>query len=75
MNNIDIPKEILDRIKELKLSNCIISKKPQKPIQLCYRNKKGMIREFFNYKNPHSSFVIEVFSDKNGLKLYLTSSS
>tara|TARA_Y100001970_G_scaffold264344_1_gene350858 strand:+ start:926 stop:1153 length:228 start_codon:yes stop_codon:yes gene_type:complete len=75
MSDINIPVEILQRIKELKVSNCIISKKPQKPIQLTYRNKKGVINEYFNYNNLQSSFIIEVFSDGNDLKLFLTNSS
>ena len=75
MSDINIPVEVLQRIKELKVSNCILSKKPQKPIQLTYRNKKGVINEYFNYNNLQSSFIIEVFSDGKDLKLFLTNSS
>ena len=75
MSDINIPVEVLQRIKELKVSNCILSKKPQKPIQLTYRNKKGIVNEYFNYNNLQSSFVIEVFSDGKDLKLFLTNSS
>ena len=75
MSDINIPVEVLQRIKELKVSNCILSKKPQKPIQLTYRNKKGIVNEYFNYNNLQSSFIIEVFSDGKDLKLFLTNSS
>ena len=75
MSDINIPVEVLQRIKELKVSNCILSKKPQKPIQLTYRSKKGVVNEYFNHNNLQSSFIIEVFSDGKDLKLFLTKSS
>ena len=75
MKDINIPKEILARIKELKISNCIISKNPQKPIQLAYRSEKGITKEFFYDDDLQRGFIIEVFLDGKNLKLYLTSSS
>ena len=75
MKDINLPNEILMRIKELKVENCIISKNPQKPIELSYRSKKGITKEFFYDDNLQRSFIIEVFSDGENLKLYLTNSS
>ena len=75
MKDINIPNEILTRIKELKISNCIISKNPQKPIQLAYRSEKGIKKEFFCDNNMQRSFIVEVFSNGKDLKLYVTSSS
>ena len=75
MKDIALPKEVLNRIKELKVKNCILTKNPQKPIQLSYQSKKGVTKEFFYDDHDQRSFIIEVFSDGENLKLYLTNSS
>ena len=75
MGDFNVPNEILERIEELKLYNCIISKKPHKPIQLAYRMESSIIKEIFEYGNSHACFIIEVFSEGQALKLYLANSS
>ena len=75
MKDIALPKEVLERIKELKVTNCILTKDPQKDIQLSYRGKKGITKEFFCDDNDQRGFIIEVFSDGENLKLYITNSS
>ena len=63
----DIPKEILDRVKELGLTQCLIHKWPNEPINLSYFNKREVIREFYGKGQSLESFVIEV-SIKNEKK-------
>ena len=56
----DIPKEILDRIKELRVAYCLIHKWPNEPINLSYFNKREVIRELYGKDQSLESFVIEV---------------
>ena len=56
----DIPKEILDRIKELRVHYCLIHKWPNEPINLSYFNKREVIRELYGKDQSLESFVIEV---------------
>jgi len=60
LKNQDIPKEIIDRIKELGLAYCLIHKWPNEPINLSYFSKNEVIRELYGKDQSLKSFVIEV---------------
>ena len=55
-----IPKEILDRIKELRISYCLINICPNEPINLSYFDNREVIRELYGSDQSLESFVIEV---------------
>ena len=61
MKDIALPKEVLERIKELKVTNCILTKDPQKEFNYLTEIKKESLREFFCDDNDQRGFVIEVF--------------
>ena len=56
----DIPKKIIDRIKELRVNYCLINKCPNGPINLSYFDKREVIRELYGNDQSIESFVIEV---------------
>ena len=60
MKTKNIPKKILDRIKELRISYCLINICPNEPINLSYFDNREVIRELYGNDQSLESFVIEV---------------
>ena len=66
MKTKNIPKEIIERIKELGVTYCLINKWPNGPINLSYFDKRDVITELYKREQSLESFVIEVsIADEN----------